>query len=474
MSARAVICGLFMVVGACEVARPRASDAERVALGPLREVPLGLCEDYPEETRSMAEVRRDFAVLEAAGVDALRVSIGWDGVERQKDQYDFAFWDAFVQLAVDAGVTLLPYVAYTPEWNSDGAPETFWKTPPRDPNELTELMQQLAERYRGRIHSWEIWNEPDNKDYWLGSAREFATLLAAGADGVRAGDPQARVVLGGLAGGVDFLRELFDEQGVAERVDVVNLHGYYETWNPNPVETFTEYIAEVDEIVQRHGGRQSIWMAEVGYSNFPPPSGATVGALYPYEHTPEFQAVMLVRTLALLLGEPAVSLIAWYELKDARAADAVIGDAHNRHLGVTFADHRPKPALAALAFVSALFEGGFRSIDRGLRVEVAPGVSPALRAFATAPGQLVLIAWLPTHAESTPSPAPESRRVDSRRELVRVAFPQRALGPATFHDATGHVLGARDVRDRGNETELELELRGGEVQVVRIPIEVER
>jgi hypothetical protein len=445
-----------------------------VALGPLRQVPLGLCEDYPEETRSLVEVRRDFEVLEAAGVHALRVSIGWDGVERQKDQYDFAFWDAFVQLAVEAGVTLLPYVAYTPEWNSDGEPETFWKTPPRDPNELGELMQQLAQRYRGRIHSWEIWNEPDNKDYWLGSARDFATLLAAGADGVRAGDPEARVVLGGLAGGVDFLRELFDEQGVAERVDVVNLHGYYETWNPNPVETFPEYIGEVSEIVQRHGGRQSIWMAEVGYSNFPPPAGAPVGALYAYEHTPEFQAVMLVRTLALLLAEPAVSLIAWYELKDARSADAVIGDAHNRHLGVTFADYRPKPALAALAFVSTLFEAGFRSGDRGLRVEGPPGVNPVLKAFVTAPGQLVLFAWLPTHAAGAPSPAPESQGADRRRELVRVAFSQRAIGPATFHDATGQLLGARDVLDRGGRSELELELRGGEVQVVRIPIEVER
>ena len=437
-------------------------------------MPLGLCEDYPEETRSLAEARRDFAVLEAAGVETLRVSIGWDGVERQKDRYDFAFWDAFVQLAVNAGVTLIPYVAYTPEWNSDGTPETFWKAPPRDPSELGELMQQLAQRYRGRIRSWEIWNEPDNKDYWLGSVREFATLLEAGAEGVRAGDPQARVVLGGLAGGVDFLRELFEEPGVAGRVDVVNLHGYYETWNPNPLETIPEYIGEVEEIVARHGGRQAIWMAEVGYSNFPPPPGTPVGALYPYEHTPEFQAVMLVRTLALLLAEPAVSLIAWYELKDARAADAVIGDAHNRHLGVTFADHRAKPALAALAFMSELFEGGFRSVDRGLRLEGSPVVSPVLRAFVTAPGQLVLVVWLPTHVAAAPSPATESRRVDRRRELVRVAFPHHALGPATFHDATGQVLGAHSVRDRGRESELELELRGGEVRVVRIPIEVER
>jgi hypothetical protein len=57
---------------------------------------------------------------------------------------------------------------------------------------------------------------------------------------------------------------------------------------------------------------------------------------------------MLVRTLALALAHPELALIAWYELKDARASDAVIGDDHNRHLGVAFADYRPKPALEAL------------------------------------------------------------------------------------------------------------------------------
>src|SRR4051812_16960936 len=57
----------------------------------LRRVPLGLCEDYPEETRSLAEARRDFAVLAAAHVNVLRVSMGWDGLEPSRDHYDFGF-----------------------------------------------------------------------------------------------------------------------------------------------------------------------------------------------------------------------------------------------------------------------------------------------------------------------------------------------------------------------------------------------
>lgn len=442
----------------------------QLVLGGQRQVALGLCEDYPEETRSIDEVRRDLALLEAARVDVLRVSIGWDSVEPRRDAYDFAFWDEVVELATEAGVRLIPYVAYTPEWNSDGSPEAFWKTPPRDLREFTELMRLLAERYRGRIRSWEIWNEPDNRDYWLGSAEDYGALLAAGAEGVRAGDPDAQVVLGGLAGDVDFLRELFDEHGAAGRVDVVNLHGYYETWNPNPLETFPEYVAEVTSVLERHGGRQALWMAEVGYSDLAPPAGSFVGRRYDYEHTPEFQAVVLVRTLALLFAEPAVSLIAWYELKDARPADVVIGDAHNRHLGVTTADHRPKPALDALAFMSEQFGAGFRSVDHELRVHTGSGA--VVRGFVTAARGLVLVAWLPTHERPVP-PAAESAppRRDGRRELVRVSFPWPPRGPAVRHDATGQERGDVAVLEHGAGGELELELRGGEVQVISMPLD---
>jgi hypothetical protein len=429
----------------------------------LRQVALGLCEDYPEESRSLAEARRDLGVLQRAGVGVLRVSIGWDGVEPEKDRYDFAFWDAFVDLAVrEFGITLIPYVAYTPHWNSDGGPEDHWKTPPRDLQEFAEIMHLLAARYRGRVGSWELWNEPDNRDYWLGTPADYARLLAAGSQAVRAAAPEAKVVFGGIAGGVDFLRELFDEHGASQRVDVVNLHAYYETWNPNPLESISPYIAEAAAIVERHRGAQALWMAEVGYSNYRLTSAAA--PLRGYEHTAEFQAVMLLRTTALVLSAPAVSLFAWYELKDPRPSDAMIGDDHNRHLGVTFADYRPKPAFAALGFSNRLFGAGFRSLDGELRVEAAPA-SLQLRGFLTSRSTVVLVAWFPTH------PASELAGLAASRALFRLGVPYAARGLATVHDAQGRVRSTRKPREPfPGHSELELEVEVGDVLVVELPV----
>jgi hypothetical protein len=447
--------------GAKRASAPNAAVASPPTT-PLRHVPLGLCEDYPEETRSLEEARRDLRVLEAAGVDLLRVSIGWDGVEPQKDVYDFAFWDAFVDLAVRSNIRLLPYVAYTPSWNSGGTAESSWKTPPRDPGEFAELMGLLATRYRGSIGSWEIWNEPDNRDYWLGTTAEYASLLAAGSAAVRRANPRAQVVSGGLAGGVGFLRELFDELGGSQWVDVVNVHAYYETWNPSPLETLPQYLDDVSAIVERHEGHQALWLAEVGYSDWRMPGAAQ---RTPYEHTLEYQAVMLVRTLALAFSHPAVSLVAWYELKDPHASAPMIGNDHNRHLGVTFEDYSPKPAFAALASTQSIFRDGFASVDGALSVSRKPSSEVELRAFVTARSNLVVIAWLGT---------PRSPTSGTRREFVRVAARYVKRGAARTYDERGRSVPAKAEEFGGSTVDFALELGEGEVRIVEQPIATHR
>jgi hypothetical protein len=428
-----------------EPAAARATPADQPSDG-FRVVPLGLCEDYPEESRSLETVRRDMQVLRAAGVTALRVSIGWDGLEPIKDRYDWAFWDGFVNIAVrENGIRLLPYVAYTPRWNSTGGAGDYWKSPPRDLREFAEVMGLLAARYRDSIGSWELWNEPDNRDFWLGGVLGYARLVEAGAPAIRLANPAAHVVGGGIAGHPPFLDDLLNEPA-GRLVDIVNVHSYFETWNPEPLETLPGYVGLFRDAIVRHRGNQALWMAEVGYSDLRTSRDST-----PYEHTPSFQAVVLVRTLALLLAMPEIALIAWYELKDPPAADAMIGDDNNRHLGVTFSDYRQKPALLALHFLSGLFTAGFRGVECTLE---APSPSFA-RAFALRDGRVVLIAWLPTHSDAHGTVP------------MRVSLPIETSGDAAVYAATGDRVEGTRVRHASGRTELDrLELRAGDAAVV--------
>ena len=164
---------------------------------------LGLCEDYPEETRSLEAAREDLKTVQHSGAGVLRIAFGWDAIEPERGHYDWSFWDDFVRMAVDEfGIRLIPYVCYTPQWAATEAGEDFWRSPPRDPEDFARFMMTLVGRYKHAIHSWELWNEPDNSAYWLGTREQFAALVRTGSRAVRAADPNHVIILPGHSAGI--------------------------------------------------------------------------------------------------------------------------------------------------------------------------------------------------------------------------------------------------------------------------------
>jgi hypothetical protein len=406
------------------------------------------------------------AVLRAAGIRDLRISIGWDSVEPLPGEYQWEFWDRFIAVAVaEYGITLLPYIAYTPRWNASGDPVGFWHQPPRDYAAFGEFMRALVARYKDRIHSWEIWNEPDNPAYWSGTAAQFAPLLRAGATGVRAADPTATVVFGGIAWNVEFVHDLFAEYGAAAAVDVVNMHSYAETWSADPLESVPPYIQRVAAVVRQYGDGEALWMAEMGYSSYRAAARVSddYAATFAYEHTAGFQAVALVRMLILALATDRLDLIAWYDLHDMAPDAEVIGDINNRHLGVLDLSGRPKPALAALAFMRALFGPAVRPIDRQLTITRAPGSVGEVHAFQRADGAAIIAAWLRTNPPPFADRTADGAAIDGRVERIGVSLPNVRGSQLVLYDPSGvERRRAPLVRD-GSRAAVELDVHGGDV-----------
>ena len=115
---------------------------------------------------------------------------------------------------------------------------------------------------------------------------------------------------------------MFRDFKLSKYFDIVNMHNYYETWHRHPIEEITNYINEVQDVVWQYGDNQALWMAEVGYSTFR--NGARVSdsytAFYDYEHTPEYQAKELFKTLTLIVSTGNIDAVAWYELKRSSSA----------------------------------------------------------------------------------------------------------------------------------------------------------
>lgn len=436
--------------------------------------PVGLCEDYPEETTTMDIIRKDMELLKNAGIDVLRISFGWDAIESEKDTYDWLFWDDFVSMAVDEyGITLIPYVCYTPLWNSTSSNlEDFWNHTPKDYEEFGEFMYDLVSRYKGRIKSWELWNEPDISAFWSSTADDYARLAKIGSEAVRRADPEAIVVLGGLAYDTDFTRELFRDHGISSYVDVVNIHNYFETWHPAPVEDIVHYVNEIAGIVEKYGDGQSIWMGEVGYSTWRMDRNKISDhytALYDYEHTPEYQAVDIFKRLTLLASTEKLSLAVWYEIKDLPPLEEVIGDNNNRNLGVAYTDHTPKPGLDALRFFKRLFSDGYRCIDPAVEVRRSIQSESVFHAFETEDGSLIVVGWLKTNNPLVRDRHPDGFTRDMRQETVDISISTKLKGKVTLFDESGNGSEYKKYRRNGHSITLtDFDLSGGKVYIVTI------
>jgi hypothetical protein len=360
---------------------------------------IGLCEDYPSRTRSLANARRDLEVCRRAGATVLRISFSWYEMEPEPGRLDFSFWDEFIPMAVDEfGLRLIPYVCYTPPWASaHPQSKTIWTTPPKDPAAFGRFVGALVTRYKTRLHSWELWNEPDIPEFWTGTIEEFASLVREGSRAVRSADPKAKVVLGGIAKHTPFLLWLLRDQKVSALVDVINAHAYYETWHGAPTEELLNYIGRISDAIADYGDHQELWLAEVGYSSYRPESSGTVSEFYrarhAFEHTAEYQADVLLRSLALIRATGRVDLVAWYRVNDLPDSEEIIGDVNTRYLGLVDRQGRPKPALESFRRAADLLKGPLRVLDDRVLVTQPITSHVETHVFETPDGSVLVLAW---------------------------------------------------------------------------------
>jgi len=328
-------------------------------------------------------------------------------------------------------------------------------------------MEAIAARYRGRILSWELWNEPDLQDYWTGSAEEFAAMVKLAAAAVRRGDPKAVIVLGGVSlGPTEFFRSLM-RLGVADFVDVIAMHAYPESWHEQRLEEiFEDWVPQIYQLIQQSGSGVDLWLNEAGYPDYRfSPAFASQNhthANYAYEHTRIYQATFLFKVFALALGSQKISLAGWYRIDDfSRAEKRLSNDQVHFHLGLLDARHEPKPDLAALRFFNQLFRAPTRSIE----VPLKPGSQAVVEEMENAAGEVTVVGWLRS-SEYGEIRDHSGMLHDRRREILSVPLPCKWPSAPQFYSVLGEPRRDRARTRRG--VLQNIDLKGGSVFVARV------
>lgn len=188
-----------------------------------------------------------FAAMPSPPVEHLRLwdcRVTWRDVNPAPGAWDWARLDAIVALAEQRDMDICLVLGGTPAWAAREPEEPHaaaWigpgsNSPPHTMNNWTDYVRKVVVRYAGRIHSYQIWNEPMLREFWspYGQIAMLAQMTLQARTVIRRVDPQARVVAapvmprpssGGMRRSSAYLTAL---RRVGWPVDVMAAHVYPE------------------------------------------------------------------------------------------------------------------------------------------------------------------------------------------------------------------------------------------------------
>ncbi|HUG14806.1 MAG TPA: hypothetical protein VMM78_07265 [Thermomicrobiales bacterium] len=263
-------------------------------------------------------------MMHESGFAWLHFQVEWNQFETSPGTYNPIPLDRIIQQTHQRGVkVLLSIIGPSPEWA--GAAGGI----PTDTSGFVGMTRFLADRYQGRVHAWEIWNEQNLASNAGGyvDVGPYAGLLKAGYQGVKEGDPNAIVLFGALTPtGVDnptiavddvlYLQRAYAWNGgeIRNYFDVLGAHPGSNNnppdtmWphNPGPGEWTTHgsfYFRRIEQLrqvmVDNGDAGKQIWLTEFGWTTANHAAGYEYGA----DNSEQNQARYLVRAYEIAKTE---------------------------------------------------------------------------------------------------------------------------------------------------------------------------
>jgi hypothetical protein len=243
--------------------------------------------------------------------------VTWSDIEPQKGQWDFKKLDNDMALAEAHNADVMLTLGQSPKWASarpsEGTVHPGGPAEPRDIDDWRNYVRTVATRYKGRIHEYEVWNEPNGHDFFTGGVAQLVRLSQEAYPILHEVDPSVIVVGpspspgGGTAFVEDYLR-----QGGGKYVDAIGYHFYV---TPRPPEGMVDDIGKVKEIMARYGqGGKPLWDTETGY--FIQSQTIEVKPSGPFVVLAPDQAMAYIARAHILNWAAGVTRLYWYGWDD--------------------------------------------------------------------------------------------------------------------------------------------------------------
>ncbi|MDT8304885.1 MAG: hypothetical protein RRC07_03020 [Anaerolineae bacterium] len=184
-----------------------------------------------------ARAERDIELIEEMGFRWVKQGFAWRDIEPYEGaEPDWWKPDKVVELVEAADLKLVARVDRQPFWAQEEESPPLENAPPANYDDFGAFCGKLATRYRGRIHAYQVWNEPNLSREWGGELPDpagYTELLRVCYEAIKAADPLAIVISAGLAPtgtgppvampDADYLQAMYDA-GAGAYFDVLGLN----------------------------------------------------------------------------------------------------------------------------------------------------------------------------------------------------------------------------------------------------------
>ena len=198
-------------------------------------------------------------MAQAAGANSTSYGAVWWYMNRDRPprSYDWSYLDRLVSGAEARRMKVKLQLHGTPDWVhldlQDTVPDPMDRSwhPPRSSSELEhwgDFVHDVVSRYKGRVDSYEIWNEPNIDTFWKPAPdpAEYVALLRTSYLSAKSAYPDAVVVFGGLSrNDIGYLNTYYSE--AKKYSDAANDQFFFDVLDVHPYSSIPSPIGGLEE-----------------------------------------------------------------------------------------------------------------------------------------------------------------------------------------------------------------------------------
>jgi hypothetical protein len=346
-------CVILFILTVFAFVAANQSNGKLVAANQSDDKPVSFGISDPVLITQTAKMQADqLRAMKAVGISSVRVEANWSWIQPSgPGAFDWSQLDQEINSLRSAGMSVDLVIGSCPQWAAVANTRGDTSPQPASSAQFAAFAAQVAKRYSPKgVNTFEIWNEPNNVQFWQPEPNPTAYTadLVAAYAAIRKVDPAAYVVSGGLApeatsGGsinaVTFLKEMYAD-GAKGSFNALGYHPYSYPAMPDTYESWSGWsqMAQTNPsirsvMVANGDGSKPIWITEFGAPTSGPLNVGTAK-----------QRLMLSQAITYVKEEAWIGALYIYTWQDTPT-----GPSTNNGFGLLTSGGSAKPAYAAVS-----------------------------------------------------------------------------------------------------------------------------